>query len=773
MKIIKRILSVIIVVFMTFPMLTSCALFNSNGISKGEFFSIFIEEAGLYYISQTPEYEDIGYDAEAQAMVDWGLLPEEIAFEELYDNVTKEIVITVCTNNMYFVKEGDVGSIKDADKCAEPQLIANAVATGITELENGYFEAEEKLTREECIEYIHKSIEIDANTHFEDGTGSFEYDFGEDVQAYSGDDIDPNDIQIIGYNSVDNTDNIENRIQSTVRNLAVTNTSGGALGAIPLGGKSNETYKVLIPKEIFENVMKKPKVGDSIVYLPWQGAFAQQRLHSEDLLQKGFAGKIKSINSMPLDLTYECELEYLDDDTIVAAMKPDKYGKDIKGQNISKVLYETEIDGFKINFKEISEGGNLVGYSVDVEKKFKISQNEYNNWRDWTAEPKLVCSASITDFHFDCDNIGALFSKSKEEKTLIGLEYKVTEKIDLESGGLRLAPDSNRNGKFTSNISKSRFTSGAGAKSVKVGDINIKIPQIGLIIPIKVYLEISVDGKVHIQFDETNNLRVIRQNGKIRFAKDTCKSQTFEVTGNIDAGLRAEISVKFALMRKNLMTAYGKVGANITVYSKVYEDKKIVDTGFADAEDLVHERSVQDKMNFCLSVSGYGYLEFGLCEGTSDDNYLAKWIDISDMNHTIKGEVKELFHLEDGITFSSNTVKECTMNDDGLEVNKEGKIELESYKENIVINQQISLSVLSVPMKESNIEDNGGFKIKIKDKGIVNAEYDGTLNVLNIYGLKEGSTEIEILITKTAKNGKKKATYYKQEVSITVSAEKK
>jgi hypothetical protein len=72
-------------------------------------------------------------------------------------------------------------------------------------------------------------------------------------------------------------------------------------------------------------------------------------------------------------------------------------------------------------------------------------------------------------------------------------------------------------------------------------------------------------------------------------------------------------------------------------------------------------------------------------------------------------------------------------------------------------------------MKESKIEANGGFKIKVKDPSVVSVEYDEELNVLNIQALKEGSTEIEIKIVKTKKTKKKKATYYTQEISITVN----
>ena len=121
MKYFKRILSLILAVLVVLPTLVSCSSTENNTITTGEFYALFIEEAGLYYVSETPDEEDVGYDVEAQAMVDWGLMSEEDAFDNLYDVVTKETVITVCINNMYFVKDGDINSFKYDKLCNNPQ----------------------------------------------------------------------------------------------------------------------------------------------------------------------------------------------------------------------------------------------------------------------------------------------------------------------------------------------------------------------------------------------------------------------------------------------------------------------------------------------------------------------------------------------------------------------------------------------------------------------------------------------------------------------------
>lgn len=780
MKQFKRIVSFLLAVLVLVPNLTACKDKEDSKITTGEFFAIFMEAAGLYYVSDEPSDDDIGYQAEAQAMVDWGLLPEDQAFEDLNGNVTKETVLTVCLNNMYFVKEGSVDSLKDAKKCRDAQLMANAVATGLTELENGYIDAKEQITRNECLEYITKSLEIESNSHFADGSGTVEYDYGEDVDVFTSDDIDPDEIQILDYtneqygseyNPNEGTEVVtvsaqESGAQLGAVNLASVQTAQSDVQTLAATASTAETFRVLIPQRIFENAMKKPKVGSEIIYMPWQGAQITDRFsQANELMQKGFSGKL--LSATLLGLQYDCLFQRLDDETLVKGMKIDNYGKDATKENLSHTILSTKVDGFTIKFNKLSNG-----YSVNVEKTFTITQNKYNNWRDWKIEPTMSLTASITDFHIDCDNIKSIFSNSKKEKTLFDLSYTTKQEFSMETGGLRLAPDSNRNGKFTSNVTKSRFTSGAGAKYIKVGSIKIDIPEIGLSIPITVYLEISFDGKIKVVFDETTNIKLVKQNGQFKLSKETCKSKTFEVTGNLDVGVQLEIGLNFILMKKSLMVIYGKAGANITAYCKVSTETSTY-SGYADAEDLAHEHTVQADMDFCLDISCYLYLEAGLCEGASYGSYLADLlkaldVDISKLNVQAKSPSKSLLHLENGLSFKSDLVSECTM-DEGMEVNKDGEIKLDSYKETMSEKESIAISVLSVPMKESKIEANGGFNIKVKDPSVVSVEYDEELNVLNIQALKEGSTEVEIKIVKKKKTKKKKATYYTQEISITVN----
>ena len=56
-----------------------------------------------------------------------------------------------------------------------PQLIANAYASGFFELDNGYFDGAEKMTLADCEAIMQKSNDYTSDYHFEANTGVIEY----------------------------------------------------------------------------------------------------------------------------------------------------------------------------------------------------------------------------------------------------------------------------------------------------------------------------------------------------------------------------------------------------------------------------------------------------------------------------------------------------------------------------------------------------------------------------------------------------------------------
>ena len=152
MKYIKRVLCLILSLLLAISILSACSSKKTDNqlyITKGEFFSYFVHENGLtsdLYTSEDIQKSSDG-SVEANIIVEWEYLPEKIALKELKKPVEKEIVVMVCANATFDLKEGNVSDIKDADLLEDPQLIANAYASGFFELENGYFDGAERSVR--------------------------------------------------------------------------------------------------------------------------------------------------------------------------------------------------------------------------------------------------------------------------------------------------------------------------------------------------------------------------------------------------------------------------------------------------------------------------------------------------------------------------------------------------------------------------------------------------------------------------------------------------
>ena len=237
MKIVKKIIAILLVMTTVVTTLSACGKNgqpieeNSAYITKGTFFQMAMYKMQLYGISNTDEDFDNATDSKifAQLMVDWGLQTEDEAFKKLNDVVTKDTVVNVCIRNMYFTKKGNPDEIKDARKCSDPQAAADAVATGLVELNNGYFEANRKMTYDECDALIEKSIEINTSGSFEDEAvdGDTGMEFSEDT----------GDFEILDSNDIDpSTASVHRNDEEDTTNVSYDITNG--VKVTPLGTKT-------------------------------------------------------------------------------------------------------------------------------------------------------------------------------------------------------------------------------------------------------------------------------------------------------------------------------------------------------------------------------------------------------------------------------------------------------------------------------------------------------------------------------------------------------
>lgn len=139
-------------------------------LTKGEFFSLFVDEKNLS--SNIHSNEDIRNcqdgSVEAEIIVEWGLLPEAMATEGLDEPVTKEIVVMVCANFAIGLSEGNIDEIKDNESLENSQLIADAYTSGFFELENGYFEGQREMSYADCMDMMAKESNYSANYHIDE-----------------------------------------------------------------------------------------------------------------------------------------------------------------------------------------------------------------------------------------------------------------------------------------------------------------------------------------------------------------------------------------------------------------------------------------------------------------------------------------------------------------------------------------------------------------------------------------------------------------------------
>ena len=141
---------------------------------------------------------------EAKIVAEWGYIDIDSALDKLTKPVDRETVVTVCANATGHLKTGNTSSIKDADMLKNPQLIANAYASGLIELENGYFAGASKMSFTDCEEILDKCRDYIANFHFEANTEK--YEIADDAITFDPEDYQDGDIVIeFGDDITDNS----------------------------------------------------------------------------------------------------------------------------------------------------------------------------------------------------------------------------------------------------------------------------------------------------------------------------------------------------------------------------------------------------------------------------------------------------------------------------------------------------------------------------------------------------------------------------------------
>lgn len=770
----KRIIATILVVVLAFGCLSSCANTSASekNMIKGEFFSLIMSEMNLYPIDATwEEMENSNnYDIEADSIVKWGILPEEIAKKGLYSAVDKETVVLACLNSIFFKQTGNIDDIEDAKLCKYPQEMADAVATGIIELDkNNCINGKEKMSVEDCKAIIDTTLRCEANGHFKEGEGSFGYDFGENSVVITQDDLQGNDRIIVEKSTIVKTEELSAETKAEATTLSFNNAS---IAAETLANDETVIQTVKIPISVFEDKMDSPKIGTIIVY---DANLQQGNVYKENQQVKvnssdSFAGKIKSIKKDSVNKYYICELYSLPDEEIMANTEANGITSTAKKDQVKYKQLSTEIDGFKIAVGYDNKNGGAI--SVDVEKTLTLKTEKYGNWRDAETHPEIKLHASIGNFQTDIDGIKYLFKKtdSTKETSVAKITYDMNKEFSLTDSA-RFVPDSNYNRNALQSIKNSRFTDGAGAKSIKIAKLDVIIPNTGITVVFYVLLNISLDGRIDISI--SNNacgFEVYKKNGNVSVREiEGSKTQKTEIESKLSVGLELETTLNFTLV-KNVIVYGVSLICDIDAVIKTYYESKPLDSSSAhpDIAKAADIADVDEKCGYSLDAN----IKIRITGNLKEQGTISKG---KCLLYKVLGSSKaaklsfegillnQPYHIEKNINLSEVS---DTTNNDQLAVS-EKKFYLESSKLNMTDGTCNSIKITGMPISSEKIDKNyaNGIQVRVKNSEIAEATYVPDGSCIIVSANKPGSTEIEVYVMKDKRTGKE----YVQTFSVTIS----
>lgn len=766
----------VLLVLCTLIGITACSgKAEESHMIKGEFYNLFLKSFNYYSVDGKSFDETNDYNIEAQAIVDWKLLPEKEAFKGLNKAITKEEAALVCLNSVYIKKQGNADDIKDAKLCKNPQEMANAVATGIVSLDNGYINGKEKLSYQECQDMIENTMQAKINGNFEENQGTIDYAAAENSISFSAADIDDeSSFSVEGYPSGGSVKiESEDATSKEPVKAAFLSHVNSNKAEIENTAVINELFNVKIPKDLYNSKFSEAKVGDYIVYtgnicLPKVTKLSYEnrnKMNTPGYFIEPFVGYLKSVTKVS-EKEYNLLLSKPSDEEIMA--NTDVTQKTIKITNIDFEKKSLNLAGFNIT---VSPNESKDGVSVSASKTFKLSKNKYGNWRDQKADITAAATASIENMTVTMDNFKHFFRKDNDY-AYMKFSSDTTETFELKTGTLRRVPDSNRNGKFKSNLLSSRFTDGQGADSIKITKFTVTVPYTGISFDIGVYLTIQFDGRIKITFSqEGNGFALEKVNGHVKFsALKAEKDKKAEVHTNLDIGVKTKVGINF-LFVSNVLSGYLTIGVDISAVFSAFTTENGKTTKTATGYYNYELAKSDSKLKFCFDVCGRMYFSGGL----ENDNLIGKMIkkhyDLSKLSFMIKSKKLSMsLHIEE-----TGIVPECTRknadssveNDENKKAVSEGKFLLESTKLTVIDGTCNTIKITGMPISNKKISKKypSGIQVRVKDKTIAEAIYSEKTNSIVVSSLKPGSTEVEVYVQKNKKTGKE----YMQTFSVTIS----
>ena len=647
---------------------------------------------------------------------------------------------------------------------------------GIFELNKGYFDGNEKMTAEECLNAINRMFKVEANSQYEKGELKVSYKDNVQVIDKSVKIYDYKEFDAVSTESID-TDGGER--PKTVFCDKEINTETEFLD----GPANRRKISFQISKAAYQQNIEAYEVG-KIVVMPKAGA--QQSLTRGLSYSKPISVEITDVNYVGVMVTitgYDCDAEqFLKDE-------PENQGINAK-KTISPVSNPKDEDEKiqTIPSKDIPEGvsikpaANNNGITVTFGHTFKINDPIYSKqeWRNPAIDPSIELSATISDFNVSVHNVGKLLLSKKavgNVKLSYKTEFTANAKAEFRyspanngNGGLKIDfKDKKVSGNFFANIKNARFTgsSAGGSKSIKLAQVIIPLGS-GFTIGATLYLEIRFDGTINLKIMQSNAYELtIKKTSWFSYRANTANLSTTDTDSHVNANVTIALALNpnVGYFGDPIIDGEIKAKFEIDAEARFFSHDEKPQSGYVYVTKYTaDEWSKSGDLKYCIGIDYNLSFEGNLL---TEKSKVGKFV-----IKTLKAKSVSMFkpinlwshssHFEDG-KYMSN----CTRDGSGqtaVEVNGQGKIYLEKYKSIVREGDEESVSITSLPLSDKDIKNKGGIKVSIADPNIAEVRYNKTKKTISIVAKHESSTEITVIIERN----KKKTRFYEQKISVTV-----
>lgn len=764
-KLFKRMISIVLAIVLLICSFSGCAggvieADANDYLTKGEWFNYFVEEIGLGYFENIDTVisleKDSPYYESVYSIVDYGICSSDIACENLDECVTRDVVAYTCVNYLPKAYRKQIEShYKDESKITDIATATEAIEYGILDSSSKIkFNPDNYVTVDECQNAISVTMDYEANFEFDESECNTEIEYYDNVYNLNDEIVEvvSSNISEDSQSNESNFDisNMVSKNDASVTTLGLANDNN----VIETATGSTDTISVKVERSIVEKNKSAYKVGNVI-------KFNQFDVYTNT--------SKTPVSVCYIEITKEPVLDKMLKYYIVTGELPanDEIIKSIKDsqKDTSKAIkcdsYEKEatgVTGFKFENNGVSFTYTKKGSTAKTKRTDPTYGGEYS------------VKVSVSDFSLTTSGLDSIFkdivkdNKKDQVEATVQLSYNTTFKVVAQSDTVRFTPYNNGNGKFPSNLSRSRLTTGDGAKRIKICKLVVPVADTPLAFSFALYLNFAIDGKLTVTI-ERDNVRGVRIKGKqITPIRESDTKTTIKATVNLFAGIVFEATFGITGARTPILNFEAGLGFDLLINATGYlmnKDNKYTQKQNCPningdlLDDIVANRDGTD-FNYCLdlNLSLQVYVT-----GVTTNCYVGKLLNF--LNSKYSPPRKEwnipLYstHFEDG-----SFVSKCTRESHN-EINNDEKtagltfgdsIDISEY--NLIVKENMcgQFSVTQVPSSKKNMEKTANeLKVYSTNKKVCNATYFPTSHVISVDPTGIGSCEV-IIETKGGKH---------------------